>query len=126
MICEKKIVYLQSNQIDKMKYDPNNPLTESEINSMDDDTLFVYLDSRAEYLKKYSRPLDTYHTKQFLAVSNGGKITDEELKNAKKIGKVGDDIKTKNIIKTMEKLGGDPKIKDTEIKIKTNRSQWFD
>ena len=122
----KKIVSLQTNQIDKMKYDPNKPLSESEINSMDDDTLFTYLDSRAEYLKKYSRPLDTYHTKQFLVASSGGKITEEEIKTAKKIGKVGDDIKTENIIKTMEKIRENPKLEDTGIKVKTNRSQWFD
>ena len=46
-----------------MKYNPQNPLTEEEVNQLGDDVLFEYLDSRAEYLKKYSRPLDTYHTK---------------------------------------------------------------
>jgi hypothetical protein len=110
-----------------MIYNPENPLSEEEINKLDDDSLFEYLDSRAEYLKKYSRPLDTYHTKQFLAATKGGEITKEELKRAKEIGSVGDEVKMENISSTMEKLGGDPKLRDAGIKnIKTHRSQWFE
>jgi hypothetical protein len=110
-----------------MKYKPQTPLNEEEINKLDDDLLFEYLDSRAEYLKKYSRPLDTYHTKQFLAASKGGEISKEELKRAKEIGSVGDDIKLEEISQSMKRLGGDPKLKDEDIRnIKTNRSQWFD
>jgi hypothetical protein len=110
-----------------MKYNPENPLTEDQINQLNDDDLFDYLDSRAEYLKKYSRPLDTYHTKQFLAATKGGEITEEDLKRAKEIGKVGDDIKFEEISQNMEKLGGDPKLKDGGIRnVKTHRSQWFE
>jgi hypothetical protein len=110
-----------------MKYDSNNPLTEEQINSLNDDELFEYLDSRVEYLKKYSRPLDTYHTKQFLAASKGGQISEDELKRAKEIGSIGDELKMETISETMEKLGGDPKLRDSQIKnIKTNRSQWFE
>ena len=110
-----------------MKYDSNNPLTEEQINLLNDDELFEYLDSRAEYLKKYSRPLDTYHSKQFLAATKGGEVTKEELKRAKEIGSIGDEVKMENIVSTMEKLGGDPKLKDVGIRhVKTNRNQWFD
>jgi hypothetical protein len=110
-----------------MKYKPENPLTEEQINQLNDDDLFTYLDSRAEYLKKYSRPLDTYHTKQFLAATKGGEITEGELKRAKEIGRIGDDIKFEEISQSMEKLGGDPKLKDEGIRnVKTHRSQWFD
>lgn len=110
-----------------MKYDSNNPLTEEQINSLNDDELFEYLDSRAQYLKKYSRPLDTYHAKQFLAATKGGGITMDELKRAKEIGSIGDEAKMENIISAMEKLGNDPKLRDEGIKnIKTHRSQWFD
>jgi hypothetical protein len=109
-----------------MKYDPQSPLSEDEINGLDDDALFAYLDSRAEYLKNYSRPLDTYHTKQFLAATKGGEVTAEELKLAKEIGRVGDGIKFEEISQSMEKLGGDPKLKDEGIRnVKTNRKQWF-
>lgn len=110
-----------------MKYNVENPLSEEQINGLDDDTLFAYLDSRVEFYKQYTRPLDTYHTKQFLAASKGGEITEKELKTAKEIGRIGDGIKMEGIIEAMEKLGGDPKLKDAGIKnVKTNRSQWFD
>ena len=107
-----------------MKYNPENPLTEDQINQLNDDDLFDYLDSRAEYLKKYSRPLDTYHTKQFLAATKGGEVTAEELKMAKEIGKAGDEAKIDEIINAEVKLGGNPKFKDDTIKVKTHRSQW--
>lgn len=110
-----------------MKYDPQLPLTEEQINGLEDDLLFQYLDSRATYLKNFSRPLDTYHTKQFLSATKGGEITADELKRAKEIGSVGDGAKLEEISQSMEKLGGDPKLKDEGIRnIKTNRSQWFE
>lgn len=109
-----------------MKYNPQSPLTEQEINQLDDDVLFDYLDSRAAYLKNFSRPLDTYHTKQFLAATKGGEVTAEELKRAKEIGKAGDEAKIDEIINAEIKLGGNPKFKDDTIKVKTHRSQWFD
>jgi hypothetical protein len=109
-----------------MKYDPKHPLSEEQINQLNDDVLFDYLDSRAEYLKKYSRPLDTYHTKQFLAATKGGEVTAEELKLAKEIGKAGDEAKIDEIINAEVKFGGNPKFKDDTIKVKTHRSQWFD
>jgi hypothetical protein len=109
-----------------MNYNPDTPLTEEQVNKLNDDELFEYLDSRAEYLKKYSRPLDTYHTKQFLAATKGGEVTAEELKLAKEIGKAGDEAKIDEIINAEVKLGGNPKFKDDTIKVKTHRSQWFD
>ena len=118
--------FFEFNDLD-MKYDIENRLTETEINSLNDDELFEYLDSRVEFYKKISRPLDTYHTKQFLAATKGGEISSEELKRAKEIGSVGDEIKSQNISDSMDKLGGDPKLRDSQIKnIKTNRSQWFE
>ena len=107
-----------------MKYNPQNPLTEEEINQLDDGVLFDYLDSRAAYLKNFSRPLDTYHTKQFLAATKGGEVTAEELKRAKEIGRAGDEAKIDEIINAEVKLGGNPKFKDDTIKVKTHRSQW--
>jgi len=107
-----------------MNYNPDTPLTEEQVNKLNDDELFEYLDSRAEYLKKYSRPLDTYHTKQFLAATKGGEVTAEELKLAKEIGKAGDEAKIDEIINAEVKLGRNPKFKDDTIKVKTHRSQW--
>ncbi len=76
-----------------MKYNPTQQLTAEQISKLSDDDFFEYLDSRAEYLKEFSRPLDTYHTKQFLAATKGGEITESEFKKAKKIGRIGDDLK---------------------------------
>lgn len=109
-----------------MKYDPQNELTDAELASLDENNFFEYLDSKAKYLKQFTRPLDTYHTKQFLAATKGGEVTEEELKRAKEIGKVGDEAKMEEIINAEVKLGGNPKFKDDTIKVKTHRSQWFD
>jgi hypothetical protein len=109
-----------------MKYDPKNELTDEEMASLDENSFFEYLDSKTQYLKKYSRPLDTYHTKQFLAATKGSEVTSEELKRAKELGKLGDEAKLDEIINAEIKLGGNPKFKDETIKVKTHRSQWFD
>jgi hypothetical protein len=109
-----------------MKYDPKNELTDAELASLDENNFFEYLDSKANYLKQFSQPLDTYHTKQFLAATKGGEVTAEELKMAKQIGKAGDEAKMEEIINAEIKLGGNPKFKDDTIKVKTHRSQWFD
>lgn len=109
-----------------MKYDPQNELTAEEMNALDENNFFEYLDSKAKHLKQFTQPLDTYHTKQFLAATKGGEVTAEELKMAKQIGKAGDEAKMDEIINAEIKLGGNPKFKDTTIKVKTHRSQWFD
>ena len=109
-----------------MKYDPKNELTDAEMNSLDENSFFEYLDSKAKYLKQFTQPLDTYHTKQFLAATKGSEITTEELIMAKQIGKAGDEAKMEEIINAETKLGGNPKFKDSKIKVKTHRSQWFD
>lgn len=117
-----------------MKYDPNNELTDEQLEELgktDFDAVLDYLDSQAEYLKQFSKPLSSYHTKRFAAVSKasqGKKISDEELKKATEIGKKNEqeafDI-IKDRVEEYEK--NNPKYKDEGIKnIKTNRSQWFD
>jgi hypothetical protein len=109
-----------------MKYDPMNELTDDDLVSLDENSFFEYLDAKAKYLKQFTQPLDTYHTKQFLAATKGGEVTAEELKMAKQIGKAGDEAKMEEIINAEIKLGGNPKFKDDTIKVKTHRSQWFD
>ena len=110
-----------------MKYNPESELTPNELNSLDEKDFFEYIDSKAQYLIQFTRPLDTYHAKTFAALTNGGELSTQELKTAKEIGRVGDDAKYNAISEAAEKLGGDPKYKDEGIKnIKTHRSQWFD
>jgi hypothetical protein len=110
-----------------MKYDPQNPLTDSEVTSLSEDAFFEYIDSKAAYLKQFTRPLGSYETKHFAAWTKGDSLTTEELKKAKEIGKEGDITYNESIRNVADKIGGDPKLKDPGIKnIKTNRNQWFD
>jgi hypothetical protein len=110
-----------------MIYDPNRELTDTELSALDEKEFFEYLDSKANYLKQFTRPLGSYETKHFAAWTKGDSLTTEELKKAKEIGKDGDMAYNESIRTAAEKLGGDPKFRDKGIKnIKTNRTQWFD
>ena len=103
--------------------------SDEELKSLSDDELFAYLDAKAAHLRATNtiKPLGSYHTKQFAAITKGGALTTEELKKAKEIGRIGDEQYSESLRQAAEKLGGDPKLKDPGIKnIKTNRSQWFD
>jgi hypothetical protein len=85
------------------KYDPNNPLSEDELDELgkvDFEGFLEYLDSQSEYLKQFSKPLSSYHTKRYASLSlaqQGKQITDEELAKAAEIGK-------KNEKKVKEKI----------------------
>ena len=81
-----------------MKYDPKNELTDKEMDSLDENSFFEYLDSKAKYLKQFTQPLDTYHTKQFASQTKGSELTTEELKMVKQIGKAGDEAKMEEIV----------------------------
>lgn len=76
-----------------MKYDPNNPLTDEQLDEIagkNFDMFLAYLDSKSEYLKKYTRPLNSHETKKFAAMTaavNGNHLTDEQFERAKEIGK---------------------------------------
>jgi hypothetical protein len=114
-----------------MKYDPNNELTEEQLNKLgedDFDAFLDYLDQKAEHLKQFTKPLGEYHTKRYAAVSaahQGKQLTEKEFQSAKKIGKEGDMINHQRIIDKMKEK--DMKEPDKHVKnIKTHRSQWFD
>jgi len=111
-------------------YDPNNELTEVQLDELaeyDFDIFLNYLDQKVEHLKKFTRPLGTYETKHYAALTKGDALTTEELKKAKDIGKFGDEFRLEKIAEAASKLGDDPKYRDEGIKnLKTNRSQWFD
>lgn len=103
--------------------------TDEELKSLSDEELFAYLDAKAAHLRENNtiKPLGSYHTKQFAAMTKGEALTTEELKKAKEIGRIGDEEYSHSIRQAAEKLGGDPKLKDPGIKnIKTHRGQWFD
>ena len=111
-------------------FNPDNQLTEEQLNELgekDFDAFLKYLDDKAAYLKQFTRPLGTYQTKNFAALTKGSELTDEELKRAKEIGKQGDDYRAEKIAEAASKIGVDPKYTDEGItNIKTNRKQWFD
>lgn len=79
------------------QFDPNHPLSDEQLVNLTDDELFAYLDSRAEYLKQFSEPLDEYSAKQFASITKGEMLTDEELQTAKRIGKVGNEYRADRI-----------------------------
>jgi thiaminase len=111
-----------------MKYDPNNELTDEQMESLSEDEFFEYLDTKAEYLKQFTKPLGEYHSKRYAAVTaahQGRSLTEKEFQSAKKIGKEGDVINQQRIIEKMEEK--DMKVPDKYVKnVKTHRSQWFD
>lgn len=109
--------------------EPFVELTDEELKGLSDEELFDYLDRKALHLRQTNtiKPLGSYHTKQFMAMSKGKELSTEELKTAKELGRSGDEAYSDSIRQAAEKLGGDPKLKDPGIKnIKTNRRQWFD
>jgi len=117
-----------------MKYDPNNPLSDEQLDKLgneDFDSFLEYLDSQSEYLKKFTKPLSSYHTKRFASLgkaARGEKISDEELKVADKIGKKNEQEAADKIADRLQEFEENhPKYRDEGIKnIKTHRSQWFD
>ena len=117
-------------------YDPNNELSEEELNKLGDDdfdAFLDYLDQKAEYLKKFTKPLDPYHLKRYAEQSKkdstGESLTTEELKKLQKLGEQNT-IKTDEEIEKheewMEKRNEMLKTTFGVKNIKTHRSQWFD
>lgn len=114
-----------------VKYDPNNPLSDEELDKLGNenfDEFLSYLDSKADYLKQFTKPLGQYHTKRFAAATaaqQGRQLTSEELKVAKEIGKEGDKENQQRIIDKMNEKGLEEPSKHVK-NVKTNRSQWFE
>ena len=113
-----------------MKYDHNNPLSDEELDKLgkdDFDGFLEYLDGKTEYMKQFTKPLSSYHTKRFASLSLAQQITDEELKKANEIGR-------KNELEAIDKIKNKEwkdkeheMLKKTGVKnVKTDRSQWFD
>jgi hypothetical protein len=112
-----------------MIYDPNNELTEEQMEALSEDAFLEYLDTKAEYLKQFTKPLDTYHIKQFNAADAGSRgvdLTMDDLKRMKKLGKQNEMVSfDSRSIEWKEKE--EEMLKRTGVKnVKTHRSQWFD
>ena len=117
-------------------YDPNNELTEEQLNQLGDtdfDAFLDYLDQKAAHLKKFTKPLDAYHLKRYAAITKknetGESLSNEEIK---KLQKLGDE----NNKKSEEEIEKDLEWKEKKYEmlkksfgvknVKTHRSQWFD
>ena len=78
--------------------------------------------------KMGSKPLGKYHCKRFAALDakmSGKEITTKLIKDAEKMGQIGDDIVQQRIIDKMNEKGWEEP--DKMVKnVKTHRSQWFD
>ena len=54
-----------------IQFDPNNELSDKELDALADanfDEFLDYLDQKAEYLKKFTKPLDPYHLKRYASM----------------------------------------------------------
>ena len=116
-----------------MIYDPKNPLTEEELDKLgneDFDSFLDYLDQKANYLKKFTKPLDTYHLKKFAsldATDKGEMLNDDDIARLNKLGRKNEEIGfDKEIHQDWIKKKNEV-LKNTGVKnVKTHRSQWFD
>jgi hypothetical protein len=71
-----------------MIYDPNNELTEEQMAQLTEDEFFEYLDTKAEYLAQFSKPLPGYYLKRYAYTSakvEGREISDDEHKSLNKL-----------------------------------------
>jgi hypothetical protein len=115
-----------------MIYDHDNPLTDEELDKLgeeDFDKFLEYLDAKAEYLKQFTKPLSSYHTKRFTALSlaqQGKKITEEELKKANDIGRKNELEAEDRVNSKLWKEKEIEMLKKTVKNVKTDRSQWFE
>lgn len=116
-----------------MIFDPNNPLTDEELEQLgkdDFDAMLEYLDGQTAHLKKFTKPLSSYHTKRFASISaatQGKELSDDELKIADKIGKKNEQAASDKILNKEWKTKEHEMLKNTGVKnVKTDRSQWFD
>lgn len=82
-----------------MKYDPTKPDPSSEeLDKLTEDELFEWLDTKTEYLKSKTRPMNSHELKQVAGLSaaiDGRKISDEEWEVIKKQGKLNEEENNK-------------------------------
>ena len=116
-----------------VKYDPNNELSEKELDEIAEnnfDEFLDYLDQKSEYLKQFTKPLSSHHTKHFAsmdAAMKGEQLTKSEFESAAKIGKENEKKVVDEITKRNWKEEGKELLKKTGVKnVKSRRDEWFD
>ena len=76
-----------------IKYNPDKELSKDELSKLDFDVFLNYIDQKAEYLKQFTRPINSYETKKYATISNastGKKLTDEKFDKIKRIAQMND------------------------------------
>jgi len=115
-----------------VEYDPENPLSDEELDKLaekDFELFLEYLDSKAAYLKKFTKPLSSYHTKRFASMAakqSGREFPKEEYEKADQIGKENEKKAAEKIAKDWKKEGEEILKKNGVKNVKTRRDQWFD
>ena len=61
--------------------------TDEELEQMNDEELFEYLDAKAAHLKEHTSPLSSYHTKRFASIGSAISNTEFDYDSVKKIAK---------------------------------------
>jgi len=94
-----------------MKYDPKNELTEEQMAQLSEEEFFEYLDTKAEYLKQYSKPLPGYYLKRYAytaAKVQGREISDKEHEALQDMSKEYNDKRNEWVLnKLKDKFGED-------------------
>ena len=116
-----------------IKFDPTNELSDEELDKIaaeDFDVFLDYLDQKSAYLKKFTKPLSSYHTKRYASIaaaSSGKSLSKEDYDAAAKLGKKNEDEVVDKIIKKEKKQQEIEMLKNSGVKnVKTDRTQWFD
>jgi hypothetical protein len=115
-----------------VEYDPQNPLSDEELDKMaekDFDMFLEYLDSKTAYLKKFAKPLSSYHTKRFAAMAakeSGRDFSKKDYDSAAEIGKENEKKAAEKITKDWKKESEELLKKNGVKNVKTRRDQWFD
>ena len=94
-----------------MRYDPNNELTDKELEMLSEDDFLEYLDSKTEYLKEFSKPLPGYYIKRYAYTSakvSGRDISDDEYDSLYKMSKEYNETRNEWVLnKLKDKFGED-------------------
>ena len=91
-----------------MIYDPNNELTEEQLTQLNEDEFFEYLDTKAEYLKEFSRPLPGHLLKKYAyidAATRGDRVSDSHHENLKKMATEYNTKATQHIVDKLNEDG---------------------
>jgi hypothetical protein len=89
-----------------MIYDPNKELTDEQLTQLSEDDFLEYLDTKAEYLKQFSKPLPGYYLKRYAytaAKVEGRDISDKEHNSLNKMSKEYNEKRNEWVLEKLQK-----------------------